>query len=211
MYFLCTHSLFFRVELTKWRYLLLLPEIKSLKRSDPISPQRLLREVERTKRVLRSTHQARVEFEALCVGHTVSRARFDELNNDPFKIVKVLQAGARGSSFKDHHIDKIVLVGGSTRTPKVPQFINIDSTVRILQRVSACQEAARWFPPLGREECRRTSSTHRSTHFVFQSHAHFDIRTPAYWLKCRALENASHLHTQSCMVIVLLRAIIQAW
>merc|ERR1711990_1008775 len=56
---------------------------------DKRSLQKLRREVEKTKRALSSTHQARVEIEALYDGldlsETLTRARFEEINNDLFK------------------------------------------------------------------------------------------------------------------------------
>merc|ERR1719329_249694 len=56
---------------------------------DKRSMQKLRREVEKAKRALSSTHQARLEIEALYDGHdfseTLTRARFEEINNDLFK------------------------------------------------------------------------------------------------------------------------------
>merc|ERR1711935_968086 len=56
---------------------------------DKRSIQKLRREVEKTKRALSSTHQGRVEIEALFDGvdfsETLTRARFEEINNDLFK------------------------------------------------------------------------------------------------------------------------------
>lgn len=53
------------------------------------SPQKLRREAERAKRALSSQHQVRVEIESLVEGVDLSepltRARFEELNNDLFK------------------------------------------------------------------------------------------------------------------------------
>merc|ERR1719362_650832 len=90
--------------------------------------QKLRREVEKTKRALSSTHQARLEIEALYDGadfsETLTRARFEEINNDLFKntmgpVKQVLE----DSGLKKNQIDEIVLVGGSTRIPKVQQLI----------------------------------------------------------------------------------------
>merc|ERR1712136_273625 len=76
---------------------------------DKRSIQKLRREVEKTKRALSSTHQARLEIEALFDGvdfsETLTRARFED------------------SGLKKTQIDEIVLVGGSTRIPKVQQLI----------------------------------------------------------------------------------------
>merc|ERR1719215_1157456 len=95
---------------------------------DKRAVQKLRREVEKTKRALSSTHQARIEIEALFDGvdfsETLIRARFEEINNDLFKntlgpVKQVLE----DSGLKKNQVDEIVLVGGSTRIPKVQQLI----------------------------------------------------------------------------------------
>merc|ERR1719491_2216013 len=95
---------------------------------DMRSMQKLRREVEKTKRALSSTHQARIEIEALFDGidfsETLTRARFEEINNDLFKntlgpVKQVLE----DSGLKKNQIDEVVLVGGSTRIPKVQQLM----------------------------------------------------------------------------------------
>merc|ERR1719297_61019 len=95
---------------------------------DKRAVQKLRREVEKTKRALSSTHQGRIEIEALFDGvdfsETLTRARFEEINNDLFKntlgpVKQVLE----DSGLKKNQIDEIVLVGGSTRIPKVQQLI----------------------------------------------------------------------------------------
>ena len=95
---------------------------------DKRSLQKLRREVERVKRVLSTQHQARVEIESLYDGidfsETLTRARFEELNIDLFKktldpVKKVLA----DASLKKTDVQEIVLVGGSTRIPKVQQLL----------------------------------------------------------------------------------------
>merc|ERR1712219_29119 len=95
---------------------------------DKRSLQKLRREVEKTKRALSSTHQARLEIEALYDGtdfsETLTRARFEELNNDLFKdtlnpVKKVME----DSGLDKKQVDEVVLVGGSTRIPKIQQLI----------------------------------------------------------------------------------------
>jgi heat shock protein 5 len=90
--------------------------------------QKLRREVERAKRALSATAAARVEIESLFDGvdfsETLTRARFEELNMDLFKktlgpVKKVME----DSSFKKTQLDEVVMVGGSTRIPKVQQLI----------------------------------------------------------------------------------------
>lgn len=90
--------------------------------------QKLRKEVERVKRTLSSQNMARVEIDDLSNGYdfseTLTRARFEELNLDLFKKtlgpVKQVLADA-GMSPQD--IDEIVLVGGSTRIPKVQSLL----------------------------------------------------------------------------------------
>jgi len=90
--------------------------------------QELRKEVERVKRALSSQHQARLEIENLADGYdlseTLTRARFEELNADLFKktlgpVSKVLD----DADVKKSEVDEIVLVGGSTRIPKVQSLI----------------------------------------------------------------------------------------
>jgi len=91
--------------------------------------QKLRKEVERVKRALSSQQQARLEIEDLAEGfdfsETLTRARFEELNNDLFKktlgpVGRVLEDADVSKS----EVDEIVLVGGSTRIPKVQQLIS---------------------------------------------------------------------------------------
>merc|ERR1719313_2465937 len=91
--------------------------------------QKLRKEVERVKRSLSSQQQARFEIEELADGYdlseTLTRARFEELNNDLFKktmgpVSKVME----DAELDKTEIDEIVLVGGSTRIPKVQQLIS---------------------------------------------------------------------------------------
>merc|ERR550514_410473 len=95
---------------------------------DKRSIQKLRREVEKAKRALSSTHQARVEIEALLDGldlsETLTRARFEEINADLFKnTLGPVKQVMEDSGLKKNQIDEIVLVGGSTRIPKVQQLL----------------------------------------------------------------------------------------
>ncbi|KAL6615219.1 hypothetical protein ACP70R_037489 [Stipagrostis hirtigluma subsp. patula] len=89
---------------------------------------KLRRECERAKRALSNQHQVRVEIEALFDGVDISepltRARFEELNSDLFRktLVPVKKAMA-DAGLRKADIDEIVLVGGSTRIPKVQQLL----------------------------------------------------------------------------------------
>merc|ERR1719266_2447634 len=84
---------------------------------------------QRVKRALSSQQQARLEIEDLAEGfdfsETLTRARFEELNNDLFKktlgpVGKVMDDADVAKS----EVDEIVLVGGSTRIPKVQQLLS---------------------------------------------------------------------------------------
>merc|ERR1719482_1822729 len=90
--------------------------------------QKLRREVERAKRQLSTQHQVRVEIEGLYEGkdfsETLTRARFEELCIDLFKkTLTPVQKVIDDSDLKKGEIDEVVLVGGSTRIPKVQQLL----------------------------------------------------------------------------------------
>jgi len=89
---------------------------------------KLRREIEKAKRALSTAHQVKVEIESLFEGEdfaeTLTRARFEELNNDLFRKTLVpLAQVLKDASLKKTDIDEIVLVGGSTRIPKVQQLL----------------------------------------------------------------------------------------
>jgi heat shock protein 5 len=72
--------------------------------------------------------QVKVTIEGLVDGvdfeETLTRARFEELCSDLFKkTIQPVQQVLDDSGFKKSEIDEIVLVGGSTRIPKVQQLI----------------------------------------------------------------------------------------
>jgi heat shock protein 5 len=90
--------------------------------------QKLRRETERAKRQLSHQHSAKIEIEAFHDGEdfseTLTRAKFEELNNDLFKkTLKPVEAVLDDAKLKKHQIDEVVLVGGSTRIPKVQQLL----------------------------------------------------------------------------------------
>ncbi len=97
-------------------------------RGDNKAIQKLRREVEKAKRSLSSAHQARIEIESFFDGEdfseTLTRARFEELNMDLFRsTLKPVQQVLDDSDLKKNEVDEIVLVGGSTRIPKVQQLV----------------------------------------------------------------------------------------
>jgi endoplasmic reticulum chaperone BiP len=97
-------------------------------RTDVRALQKLKSEVEKAKRDLSSVLQVKISIEGLMDGidfeETITRARFEELCADLFKKTLVpVQTVMDDSGFKKSEIDEIVLVGGSTRIPKVQQLI----------------------------------------------------------------------------------------
>lgn len=90
--------------------------------------QKLRREVEKAKRFLSSQQKSPVEIFNLADGidfnETLSRAKFEELNKKLFEstldsVKKVLEDG----KVKKEDVDNIVLVGGSSRIPKVQSLL----------------------------------------------------------------------------------------
>jgi len=97
-------------------------------RKDNRAVQKLRREVEKAKRTLSTEFNTRIEIESFFDGEdfseTFTRARFEELNIDLFRnTLKPVQKVLEDADLKKTDIDEIVLVGGSTRIPKVQQLV----------------------------------------------------------------------------------------
>merc|ERR1712180_493139 len=97
-------------------------------RKDNRAVQKLRREVEKAKRSLSASHQVRIEIESFFDGddfsETLTRAKFEELNVDLFRsTMKPVQEVLEDADMQKKEIDEIVLVGGSTRIPKVQQLV----------------------------------------------------------------------------------------
>ena len=89
---------------------------------------KLKREVEKAKRTLSSQMSTRIEIEAFHEGkdfsETLTRAKFEEINMDLFKkTLKPVEQVLKDAKVKKNEIDDIVLVGGSTRIPKVQSLL----------------------------------------------------------------------------------------
>ena len=85
---------------------------------------KLKREVEKAKRALSSVMEIEIEIEALYDGkdfkETLTRAKFEQLNEDLFKkTMGPVHKAIEDSGLTKEQIHEIVLVGGSTRIPKV--------------------------------------------------------------------------------------------
>lgn len=103
-------------------------EFKKKHRKDMTSNQRALRRLrtacERAKRTLSSSTQAHIEIDSLFEGidfnTTITRARFEDLNMDYFrKCMEPVEKVLRDAKISKSQVDEVVLVGGSTRIPKV--------------------------------------------------------------------------------------------
>ena len=83
---------------------------------------------ERAKRTLSSTAQTTIDIDYLYEGvdfySTITRARFEELNMDLFrKCMEPVEKCLRDAKMDKSSIHDVVLVGGSTRIPKVQQLL----------------------------------------------------------------------------------------
>ncbi|OAY37010.1 heat shock 70 kDa protein 5 [Manihot esculenta] len=90
--------------------------------------RRLRTACERAKRTLSSTSQTTIEIDSLYEGidfyATITRARFEELNMDLFrKCMEPVEKCLRDAKMDKAQVNDIVLVGGSTRIPKVQQLL----------------------------------------------------------------------------------------
>merc|ERR1712127_1092710 len=97
-------------------------------KNDVRALQKLKAEVEKAKRDLSTVQQVKIYIEGLIDGidfeETLTRAKFEELCNDLFKnTLKPVDTVLSDGGLKKSEIDEIVLVGGSTRIPKVQQLI----------------------------------------------------------------------------------------
>ena len=90
--------------------------------------RRLRTACERAKRTLSTATQAFVEIDSLHDGVdfqiTVTRARFEEMNMDYFKkTIAPVEKVIKDAKMSKEEINEVVLVGGSTRIPKVVQLL----------------------------------------------------------------------------------------
>jgi len=110
-----------------------LQDFKRRHRKDMSQNQRSLRRLrtacERAKRTLSSSTQAHIEIDSLFDGidfnSTITRARFEDLCMDFFKkCMDPCEKVLRDSKIAKNQVDEIVLVGGSTRIPKVQSMLS---------------------------------------------------------------------------------------
>ncbi|XP_010476705.1 PREDICTED: heat shock 70 kDa protein 5 [Camelina sativa] len=90
--------------------------------------RRLRTACERAKRTLSSTAQTTIEIDSLHEGvdfyATISRARFEEMNMDLFrKCMDPVEKVLKDAKLDKARVHEVVLVGGSTRIPKIQQLL----------------------------------------------------------------------------------------
>merc|ERR1719290_955606 len=90
--------------------------------------RRLRTACERAKRTLSSSAQASIEIDSLFDGEdfytSISRARFEEMNSDLFRgTLDPVEKSLNDAKLSKSDIHEIVLVGGSTRIPKIQKLL----------------------------------------------------------------------------------------
>ncbi|KAF9203414.1 70-kilodalton heat shock protein [Haplosporangium sp. Z 27] len=95
--------------------------------ANPRALRRLRTACERAKRSLSSSAQTSIEIDSLFEGidfyTSLTRARFEELNQDLFRnTMEPVEKVLRDSKIDKGLVDEIVLVGGSTRIPKIQKM-----------------------------------------------------------------------------------------
>lgn len=100
---------------------------KDLKNSSK-AMAKLKRECERVKRSLSSATQAHVEIDSLMDGidfnTTITRAKFEQINGSLFqKCLDCVENVLMDSKISKSQVDDIVLVGGTTRIPKMQKML----------------------------------------------------------------------------------------
>jgi len=107
-------------------------EFKRKHKKDITGNKRALRRLrtacERAKRTLSASAQANIEIDSLFEGidfyTSITRARFEELCSDLFKnTLEPVEKALRDAKLDKAAIDDIVLVGGSTRIPKIQKLL----------------------------------------------------------------------------------------
>lgn len=96
---------------------------------NPRAIRRLRSACERVKRTLSSTTEAQIEVDSLLDGHdynvTINRAKFEGLCMDLFRrTIEPVTRVLTDAKIDKSKIDEIVLVGGSSRIPKIKQMLS---------------------------------------------------------------------------------------
>lgn len=120
---LCIHCI---KEFAK-RYLLVGEQIKKIMNNTKLT-RRLKSVCENAKKTLSSTQQTTIQLDSFYEGNdlniSITRAKFEELSNEEFKkcLIPVGKA-IEDAKLDKHKIDDVVLIGGSTRIPKIREML----------------------------------------------------------------------------------------
>ena len=107
-------------------------EFKKKNKKDLTGNKRAMRRLrtacERAKRTLSASTEASIEIDSLFEGidfyTTITRAKFEDLNSDLFRsTMEPVEKALKDSGISKSNINEIVLVGGSTRIPKIQTLI----------------------------------------------------------------------------------------
>ncbi|KAH6827251.1 heat shock protein 70 [Perilla frutescens var. hirtella] len=92
---------------------------------NPRALRRLRSACERAKRTLSSTAETKIEIESFVDFYlSISRAKFEEMNIDLFrKCMELVETCLRDANMDKSSVHEVVLVGGSSRIPKVQQLL----------------------------------------------------------------------------------------
>ncbi len=97
--------------------------------TNPRAMRRLKTSCEKAKRTLSVSSNANIEIDSLFEGidfyTSITRARFEELCNSLFlSTIETVEEAIREAKIDKSEIDEIVLVGGSTRIPKIQKLLS---------------------------------------------------------------------------------------
>jgi L1 cell adhesion molecule like protein len=97
--------------------------------TNPRCLRRLRTACEKAKRTLSSTAQASIEIDSLFDGidfvSSLTRAKFEELNQDLFaKCMEPVEKVLKDAQVSKGNVNQIVLVGGSSRIPKIQEMLS---------------------------------------------------------------------------------------
>ena len=115
-------------------------------RTNPRSMRRLRTACETAKHLLSTSTEATVDIESLFEGmdyrSSISRARFEELNNDLFaQTLESVKLALEDANMQTQDIEEIILVGGSTRIPKVRKLLQDFFPSKMLNKSINADEA----------------------------------------------------------------------
>uniref|UniRef100_A0A8D3CD24 Heat shock protein family A (Hsp70) member 8b n=1 Tax=Scophthalmus maximus TaxID=52904 RepID=A0A8D3CD24_SCOMX len=121
-----------QADMKLWPFTVISDDSRPKSKKDINNNKRAIRRLhtacERAKRTLSSSTQASIEIDSLYEGidfyTSITRARFEELNADLFRgTMAPVEQAIRDAKMDKAQIHDIVLVGGSTRIPKIQKLL----------------------------------------------------------------------------------------